>query len=198
MEDIKNDRELIAIKTHTESITEKAKSLVISDEKSGKYATDLVSFIKKAYRKIEAKRKFFTQPLNEHIRDINSEFKTMTEPLKEAEDAIKGKLLSWHATLRKRQEAEEKKKLESTNKISRNLNLPDVEQPPEAPPSTQVKGAVGKSFTKKVWNFEVEDFPKIPNSLKLLNEVAVRAQIKAGIREIPGIKIFQKDQIAIR
>ena len=79
MEEYRADRDVVAIESRTASIIDRANSLVVQDEPAQKIATDSLSYIKQAYRTLETKRKFFVQPLNDHVKQINNFFKGMTD-----------------------------------------------------------------------------------------------------------------------
>lgn len=51
---------------------------------------------------------------------------------------------------------------------------------------------------RMVWAFDIKDIAQIPSEYLVLNEKAVREAIKAGVREIPGLKIYQKPTVAIK
>lgn len=51
---------------------------------------------------------------------------------------------------------------------------------------------------RMVWAFDIKDIAQIPSEYLILNEKAVREAIKAGVREIPGLKIYQKPTVAIK
>ena len=57
-------------------------------------------------------------------------------------------------------------------------------------------GGVGS--TRKRWTFRVEDMSKIPLEYLEINEVAVNAAIRAEVREIPGLEIYQKETMQVR
>jgi sRNA-binding protein len=60
-------------------------------------------------------------------------------------------------------------------------------------------GQSGAAFTaKKVWDYELVDISLVPNEFVTLNESKVSAVVKAGISEIPGIRIFQKSTASVR
>jgi hypothetical protein len=60
-------------------------------------------------------------------------------------------------------------------------------------------GQSGAAFTsKKAWDFSVVDLSKVPLEYMVLNETKVRAVVKAGIREIPGLTIFEKAVASVR
>ncbi len=58
--------------------------------------------------------------------------------------------------------------------------------------SAPVKG------TTRTWTFEILNQIDIPREYLIVDETAIRAAIKAGTRSIPGVKIFQKESLAIR
>jgi NADH dehydrogenase/NADH:ubiquinone oxidoreductase subunit G len=77
---------------------------------------------------------------------------------------------------------------------------PEMFEPPPAPAVAKpTRGDFGGvASTKKVWAFEVVGFEQVPNAFKLLDEKAVREAIRTGVREIPGLRIFQETQLQVR
>lgn len=61
-----------------------------------------------------------------------------------------------------------------------------------------VQSDLGAISAKKVWEFEVIDESKVPNEFKIVNEKAIRAAVKAGVRNIPGVKIYQTETLAVK
>ena len=57
-------------------------------------------------------------------------------------------------------------------------------------------GAVASIRT--TWNFQLLSLALVPREYLSLNEQAVRAAIKAGKREIPGLMIFEQQQTVVR
>jgi hypothetical protein len=56
----------------------------------------------------------------------------------------------------------------------------------------------GTSYTVTTWDFELVSIGKVPLNYLKLDESAVKKAIKSGAREIPGLRIFSKDDIRIR
>lgn len=54
------------------------------------------------------------------------------------------------------------------------------------------------SGVQRPWTFEVTDPLLVPTQYWTLDEKKIRAAVKAGTREIPGVSIFQDMKIAIR
>jgi len=85
-----------------------------------------------------------------------------------------------------------------------------IEQEPEPeyiPPATidPVVEPVGKASTdfgssteRMVARVEVTDFAKLPDQWKITNEKALNAAVKAGIRDIPGTRIWMEPEIQFR
>lgn len=197
IQEIKNDKEIIVIQSKTKEIIKKANSIVIKDEPSQKFATDMRSYIKKAYNNLEEKRKMFTAPILEAKRNIDEEFKTMTIPLTEATKVLDEKLLAYHRELQAKAEEEAKAKAIVNDKVAEDLGLPKVETIPVEVPN-MVKGALGGTFIQKRWTFELINQEEVPDKYKMLDEVKINAAIRAGERDIKGLRIYQKEGIGGR
>lgn len=50
----------------------------------------------------------------------------------------------------------------------------------------------------KVWSWEVTDISKVPIAYLQVIPASVTNEVRKGTREIPGIRIFQKDSLALR
>jgi hypothetical protein len=64
----------------------------------------------------------------------------------------------------------------------------------------RIVGDYGASaYVSHSWSFEVSDLARVPRSYLSLDGEAVRSAItKAGVREIPGLKIFQSENLRVR
>lgn len=71
---------------------------------------------------------------------------------------------------------------------------------PVAVPDFSMKTDQGTAYTRKQWTFdeEVVDLASVPREFLKLDEVKVREAIASGIREIPGLKIYEKETIITR
>ena len=54
------------------------------------------------------------------------------------------------------------------------------------------------NIVSKVWDFELVDISAVPQEFIILNDKAVRQAIREGVREIKGLKIFQKARVSIK
>jgi len=73
-----------------------------------------------------------------------------------------------------------------------------VEAPVIPKASGPVRTAAGTASNKKVWKFEITDAQAVPREYLVVDEKAIREAVKAGVRTIPGVNIFETTDIAIR
>ena len=195
------------------SLAETADSFVVVDMLGYGVASDFLKKIKDTESKIEAKRLEFTKPLNQSLKAINATFKKLKEPLAEAKKVVSDKILSWRAIeaakARKAEEEARKIEEEKIRKIQETcesgLEAKDKQEMieeimEEEEPEAMIKKpetTIGNTQARKIWKFEVTEFDKIPDKYKMINRVEVNADIRAGERDIPGIKIFQKETLSI-
>ncbi len=51
----------------------------------------------------------------------------------------------------------------------------------------------GQGFTKKTWTFRITNIEQVPPEYLEVNAVAINAAIRAKVRDIPGLEIYQKE-----
>ena len=51
---------------------------------------------------------------------------------------------------------------------------------------------------RKVWTFEIQNAALVPADYKIINEQAIRDAIRIGIREIPGVRIYEETKTVFR
>lgn len=199
-------QEIAVLINDVNSLEVKANQLEITDEKSMVEASSILGVIASTKKRFEDVRKFFTKPLNDHVRNIKDQFKAQAEPLNRADKIIRTKVLKYNQEQeRKRKEEEERlrKLVEEANKKAQEYaEITGEEHIPIVIPQTEVKQSVksnlGTTTIKKVWTFEVVNENEIPREYLVLDVKKVNEAIKAGVREIKGLKIYEKDEIAVR
>jgi len=195
------------------SLTGRANSFVVKTTDDVEAASEFLKKIKDAGRKIEDKRLEFTGPLNQSLKAINTTFKKLREPLEQAKRVLSDKILSWRRIENERaRKAEEVRRKEEEEKIRKIMEARKaevsaekkqemieeiIEEDEQKPVIEKPKGTIGKARTRKVWTFKVEDFSQVPDKYKLLNQVEVNEDIRAGVRKIDGLKIYQKELLTI-
>ena len=182
-------------------------ALKVTDDDSRTQATEFGLQVKQIFKKIEEARDHHVRPLNTMVKGINNTAKIMTDPLKRAENYLKDQISSyaWRLEMERRKAQEEARKVakELQRKVdaeaaAANIPAPVVPEPVVAPPETKVRTESGTSFLKMVWDFEVTTPAEVPREYLAVNEKAIREAIKNGVRNIPGVKIFEKPQTNFR
>jgi len=197
---IEKQEQVKEISVTVNTLVQKAEELEICDASTNEYAIWLLSKIAEGKKKAEAQRKAFTDPLNQSLKAINNFFKNLVAPLDQADTIIRSKVLMYRRMEeeRARKEAEElqrKMEEEAKKKDTGQVIIPPVVA--QTPPTTMT-AKNGSATVRKIWDFEIEDETKIPREYLCVDSVKIRQAIKEGVREIPGIKIFQKETLSVR
>lgn len=197
------DQELITIEKSIPELVSHAKGLKVTNELEGKTANEISLGLKKTISKLEARRKYHVEPLNEALKRINNSFKAKTEPIKEVFNIVREKLSTYMIAENRKKEVEAKDK---NNKAKEFLGDEAKEQAPK--PQTQVTSSFGKSFITKRWTWELFDINIVPKEYLILDEKKINQMIKAHTStvkgeskcdlKIAGIKVFQKEGIGQR
>lgn len=182
---------------------EYAEARVITTVDDLKPATDDLSLIARLKKAMEDKRKEYVKPLNDHVKTINDAFKTLMEPIETADSITRGKILAFQLKQKLIREEQEKintlrleaakKEMELKGEISESVNL--VEVIPEAP--RRVSTDTGSIGQRDHWTFEVLDITLVPAEYLILDSAKVGKVVRAGLRTIPGIRIYNEPILAV-
>lgn len=171
-------------------IVEIADSLVVSAKAEENDAYDILKRIKTLSEEIESRRTSITKPLNASLRAANALFKPLSSPLKTAKDIIKGKIVDFQDE----QEEKAAKQQAIRDKVEATRQAKGVEYE-EAEPVTP---DVGESTITKRWAYDVKDLSKVPREYLALNTSVIWTAIRNGVRDIPGLKIYQEKNVSVR
>ena len=202
------EKEVKEIQSQANKIVAAAQALAAADEAGMGEATALLGWIARAKKQVEEKRKFFVKPLNDQVKKINAMFKEYAAPLEQSDNLLRGKILTYRREQdRIRREEEERLRKLQEKEQKRLEKLAEKNGAPPPPPmptpiiqeqAKTVHSDFGTVSAKKVWDFDVEDESKVPREFLMVNEKAIRAAVKAGVRNIPGVKIYQREELAVR
>ena len=162
-------------------------SLEIQDETSLMQASETLWAIRTFLKKVESVRVFFTKPLNDHLKDINAEFKQITNPLSILDKQITQKLKDYRQQIEAKR-LEEQARLDTEAQARQETSLiPEVIAPIVPAQSKSVQTETGKITFIKIRRWELEDISKVPLEYLKLDDAKITAVIKAG-GNIPGIR----------
>lgn len=116
MED--KEQKLLAINNDLKSIEEQAQKIVVTNEEEKVNVVQFLGRVKERIEKVEYWRKLFVQPLNDHVKLINNEFKMPAEKFKKIEEELKKSLKIYvdEQERKAREEYERKQKEEAERK----------------------------------------------------------------------------------
>ena len=168
-------------------------SLEIQDETSLMQAGETLGAIRSFLKKVESVRVFFTKPLNDHLKDINAEFKQITNPLSTLDKQITQKLKDYRQQIEAKR-LEEQTRLDAEAQARQETSLiPEVIAPIVPAQSKSVYTETGKITFMKVRKWKVVNLLNVPQEYFILDETRITKLVKSGIEHIPGIQIFWEE-----
>ncbi|MDD4985622.1 MAG: hypothetical protein PHQ43_07525 [Dehalococcoidales bacterium] len=117
---------------HVALMTQEARSITVTDPASQKLAVSAESRNKKLYKDLETARKSFVAPYNDHVKKINNLFKTLTDPLVQNMDAIRGTRGKYELQLEMERRRKEAAAREEQGRLQAKLDAEAREQRLEA------------------------------------------------------------------
>ena len=206
--EITETAELAKMRALVPTLVDRAVAFVVESDENYEKGSQVLNYLKTQTTNLDNLRKHFKQPILESGRRIDNFFKELTHPAKEAIEIVNDKMAVWW---RKREEerqkaldeariaeAERMKAENERERIRRDMEQEGVEVEeedlPELPPAVIVPEAPTSSGTtvRKTWTFTVMDEKKVPRIYLTLNDKAIRDSIRDGVRDIPGLEIFEE------
>ena len=196
-----------------------AKGATVEDQQGVEWATAVLGEHRAL---VEDLRVRFVKPLNDHVKVINAFFRQLDGPLAEADQGLRRGVLDYHARVEEKRRSLEAERTrlvaeaaakeaaalralqqgspETTGALgAANAAHDRVDAAPGAPePLRTVKTVMGSSTVRRVWTFEVLDLSAVPREFLLINKKVVDEAIAAGVREVAGLHIFQRDDLVVR
>lgn len=189
-------------------VWEYAQRMHVNSLNTVKRATEDLNLIASIKKRLEDKRKEFVQPLNQHVKEINDKFKTITGPVIQADNLLRSAITDYNMEQQRLQEdarraqvlIDEAKQIqdELTSKTGEIFEvLPDIKQP-DAMPVHRVETGTGSMTTRMMPQWEVTNLAEVPIEYMIIDAVKVGKLVRAGMSQIPGIRIWYKESIAVR
>lgn len=205
-------------------IDEQAKRISITDAVSYDSAITFLKEVNTKMKDFKAQREKYIKPMKDSIKAIDEKLKEPIKLLEETDATLRQKLNAYLDEVRKREEERlilEQKKAEEeairqldnlesmktqageydevTQKaIQRTIENKQNKVIEATVSSEKVNLSTSSASVSMVWDFEVIDKAQLPLEFLKVDEVAIRAAIRNGSREIAGVKIFQKPQLSLR
>ncbi len=208
------------------ALLETAEALTIDGPEKREFAANFRSQVKALQKSLEENRIALVNPLNDHVKRINDAFHEVGAPLDRALTIIDDKVKAdrreqeriAQEAARKAEEVKQRLEHDAVMKAAQEAKAAgnftpkeivayaesaraevQVPAPALASPPKTIRAESGATLSvKKVWTFAIEDLGKVPVEYLALDTAKVRCAIRDGVREIPGLRIYQDDQVAGR
>ena len=76
--------------------------------------------------------------------------------------------------------------------------VPPSPAPIPAAPEKTTRSPLATTTIKKVWQYEITDPGAVPREYLVVDEKKIAAVVRAGLRSIAGVRIFETEQLAVR
>lgn len=205
-------------------IEERAKAIVVNDAVSYDNTVLFLKEIAQKKKDFKAQRDKYVKPMKDSIKAIDEKLQEPIKTLEKMEAIVRETLNNYIAEVNRREQerlALEKKKAEeeALRKMEelehaklQSGEYDEVTQKAIARTVDHEQNKIVEATTKQekinlstsgasvsmVWDFEIIDKAQIPLEFLKVDETAIRNAIRAGEREISGVKIFQKPQLSLR
>lgn len=181
-----------AIKEAIQTKRSFVESLIVNCEESYKKITSLYAEAREWKKAIEARRKELTEPLRKKMTGINDIARELSDPLDAVIDMANGKANGYVRML-------EEVKRKKDEDLRTQAALFDAENDIYIPPMENIiRGEGAITVTKIETKFRVVDLSKVPLKYLMVDEAAVKRDLKLGIPEIPGLEIFEEKTTQLR
>ena len=185
-------RQMESVSWNLSKITAESEEIVLDSKQSMDKALVLSADIKRIQKDIEAIRKISVEPSRKYIAKINDAARMIDELLESVNNTLKNKIAIYQRNLEAKAEADNSaaEKMLKSFGIAMDLVLNG------APKKFQNEDVIASTKTK--WVFEIENDELVPLEFTCIDEAKIKKAIAMGIREIPGVKIFETKEMQIR
>lgn len=203
-----SDPRVIALHEEVQGLLRVAQEREIKTNEDLEPAADDLAIIAKVTKTVNAKRAEYTKPISDRLDQVRDVFKTLLEPLAEADRINRGKVKEFDNEQRRKAAeaqriedekfklAQEEAALSGTGEHTQELGTAEV--PPPVPERTRTDlGTLGGRIN---WKYEVLDFSLLPDQYKLPNTALLTSFAKTtkGTQEVPGVRIYSEKDVTMR
>ena len=195
---------LMQFRSAVQAMQHEATSLEVKDAGSESKGAEMTAQVKRLKKTIEAKQEEIIGDASKFVRLVQAFTLPFRKDLEAIEAQVKRKLGDYgfrkEQARRIAEEAARKAAAEAQAQIdaeAKAANVEPVQLPTPVVPkqNAPVRTESGTTSYVSQWTYEVEDVSKIPARYLLpdpTNKAAVNESIRAGVREITGLRIFER------
>jgi hypothetical protein len=190
-----------------DDLVDKANDLTIETEEQNQLAVIMGTSAKKLAKTINQKRDEILKDPEDYVKGVRNFCRMFTEKLATIENGLKQKLTSYRIVQEQKRREAEQKAIAETERLNKKLakdaekkgiEAPQIMKPVLPKEQKAIRTESGVASGRKTWTFELADLGKVPREYMTLDERKVNDAIKAGLRNIPGLRIYEKETTTFR
>jgi hypothetical protein len=183
-------------------VAERASDIEVCDATSVETANTALIILRTAAKKIDALCKDTTRPFREAADIVRKIAGERSQGIDAADRAVTGKITDWHTAERVQTALIASVATKAANEAVQAAMPEGVEGPPvevyiPPPPKTMTTQA-GTVTVKKHWVYRIVDAAKIPRSYCVPSPGLLQQAVRSGIRDIPGVDIFEEPDLSTK
>lgn len=202
-----------------------AKELVVDSPEGERRANEWLGLVAQSAKQIETIRVAIVAPFKKITSDWDRKAREAKAPLTEARSIVEDKLRDYRKGIREEQERKQREfeearrlKEEAESAVLDSFGAPgglgaagedeevagalvaeaqaELEAVPEV--AKTLVGSTGMTSSRMDWTFEITDPDQVPRQFCVPDERLIRAAVKAGLKELAGVRIYEKEVFAHR
>lgn len=204
------ETELKPLENEVLTLKEQANSLVVESDEDYAKANDLASLVNEKGKAIDKMRKFFVEPIKNHAKSIDGLFMPKVKEADEVVRIIKDKMTVYFDKKETARLAEERRLQairDAANKKREEAGKEVIAEPVREVAEVKKlnESENSKSTVKKKWVGEIISINELPDEIKRsifaeafkkgIIDSVVQKFIDAGMREISGVRVYEKSII---
>ena len=192
-------------------LSDKATHCIIAGDESREIAGDIAKDCRMVATEIESARKRIKEPVLALAKRIDAAAAEFVGNMDVATSDLRSRILAYDSAKlaeiereRKRIEMEAAKERAKIEKqLAKNPDSALAQAKLEMLEATAIVAtdAVNNEAPKsvrKVWKFQITDESLVPRTYMEVSDARVKAAVASGLRDIPGVRVYQENQLSLR
>ena len=195
---------IVNLKGEITKLMEYTTSRVIKSDTDLTPATNDLTLISKLKKAVKGYQDEYVSPIKTHLDKVQFVFKDLLACLDIVEKDSKAKIQTYIDAQKARAAEAERLNREAAELARKQAEFSgtgeitvDTDTLFAPPPVRKVSTDLGTISTSKTWKWEIEDMSKIPVEYMTLDVVKIGKVVRAGLHNIPGLKIYSEDNLRI-
>jgi hypothetical protein len=184
-----------------------AQAIEVKTSAAAANATEMTGQTKRLAKSVDDRRKEIIAEPDSFVRKVNGFCKPIADRLKAIESLLKRKLADYAYQVELQRREIERKQNEARVELQKQVDaeaaakgVESVTIAPVAMPTKKepVRSDSAVSSAVMVWKHEVIDAAAVPREYLMVDDKAIAAAVKAGIRNVAGVRIFEEAEMRVR